>query len=82
MSPGLSLTCDCFNRDALLVAVEGFTRLSAVRWTVAGALEEPLRKRARLNGELRSLPDALCKLHDSVAQFAGSSKKLSLRLIV
>jgi hypothetical protein len=64
------------------VSVEGSVRLSAVRWTVAGALEESTRKRVRQGGEFWLLPDTLCKLHDSISLLAGSSKKLSLRLLV
>ncbi|KAH9035758.1 hypothetical protein EDB85DRAFT_1942921, partial [Lactarius pseudohatsudake] len=63
--------------------VEGSTRLSAVRWTVAGALAEPLRKRARLGGEFRLVSeDTECELHDTVSQVAGSKKKYTLKLIV
>ncbi|KAH8990442.1 hypothetical protein EDB86DRAFT_3080426 [Lactarius hatsudake] len=63
--------------------VEGSTRLSAVRWTVAGALAEPLRKRARQGGEFRLVSeDTECELHDTVSQVAGSKKKYTLRLIV
>ncbi|KAI9449356.1 hypothetical protein BJY52DRAFT_253062 [Lactarius psammicola] len=63
--------------------VEGSTRLSAVRWTVAGALAESLIKRARQSGEFLLLPDDTeCKLHDPVSQHAGSRKKCALRLIV
>ncbi|KAH9014239.1 hypothetical protein EDB84DRAFT_1568279 [Lactarius hengduanensis] len=82
------LTVEVYDRSTLTVvhqttySVEGSTRLSAVRWTIAGALEESLRKHVRQNGEFWLLPDALCKLHDSVSQLAGSSKRLSLRLII
>ncbi|KAH9018604.1 hypothetical protein EDB85DRAFT_2199075, partial [Lactarius pseudohatsudake] len=82
------LTVEVYDRSTLAVvhqttySVEGSTRLSAVRWTIAGALEESVRKHARQNGEFWLLPDALCKLHDSVSQLAGSSKRLSLRLII
>ncbi|KAH9035763.1 hypothetical protein EDB85DRAFT_2143515 [Lactarius pseudohatsudake] len=82
------LTVEVYDRSTLAVvhqttySVEGSTRLSAVRWTIAGALDESLRKHARQNGEFWLLPDALCKLHDSVSQLAGSSKRLSLRLII
>ncbi|KAH9007399.1 hypothetical protein EDB84DRAFT_1572927 [Lactarius hengduanensis] len=63
--------------------VEGSTRLSAVRWTVAGALAEQLRKRARLGGEFRLVSeDTECELHDTVSQVAGSKKKYTLKLIV
>ena len=53
-----------------------------MRWTVATMLEESLRRRVRQNGELWLLPDALCKLHDSVSQLAGNNKRLSLRVMV
>ncbi|KAH9169941.1 hypothetical protein EDB89DRAFT_1364233 [Lactarius sanguifluus] len=82
------LTVEVYDRSTLTVvhqttySMEGSTRLSAVRWTIAGALEESLRKHARQNGEFWLLPDALCKLHDSISQLAGSSKRLSLRLII
>ncbi|KAF8265882.1 hypothetical protein EI94DRAFT_1734447 [Lactarius quietus] len=67
--------------------VEGPTRLSAVRWTLAGALKESLRIRVRQSDAfwllgLPGLPDTQCKLHDSVSQLAGYSKKLWLRLII
>jgi hypothetical protein len=65
-----------------LVYMEGSTRLGAVRWTIAGTFEESLRKRVRQSGEFWLLSDAVCKLHDSISQLAGSSKRLSLRLIV
>jgi hypothetical protein len=64
-----------------LVSVEGSTRLSAVRWTVGGVLEESLRRRVRQSGEFW-LSDTLCKLHDSVLQLASYNKRLSLRLMV
>ncbi|KAH9056281.1 hypothetical protein EDB87DRAFT_1687610 [Lactarius vividus] len=82
------LTVEVYDRSTVTVvhqttySVEGSTRLSAVRWTIAGALEESLRKHARQNGEFWLLPDTLCKLHDSVSQLAGSSRRLSLRLII
>lgn len=63
--------------------VEGSTRLSAVLWTVAGALEESHRRRARQSGSFLLLPDETAReLHESVSQLAGSSKKCALRLLV
>ncbi|KAI9435104.1 hypothetical protein H4582DRAFT_2080025 [Lactarius indigo] len=64
--------------------VEGSTRLSAVRWTVAGTLTEPLRKRVRQDGEFRHVSDGDTEyeLHDTVSKVAGSKKKCALRLIV
>jgi hypothetical protein len=63
--------------------VEGSTRLSAVRWTVAGALDESLRKRARQRGEFVLPPnDTPCDLHEALSQFAGSNRRCTLRLII
>lgn len=64
-----------------ILSVEGSTRLSAVRWTVGGVLEESLRRRVRQSGEFW-LSDTLCKLHDSVLQLASYNKRFSLRLMV
>jgi hypothetical protein len=76
-------TTDCFDHDALLVPVDGSTRLSAVRWTVAGALDESLRKRARQRGEFVLPPnDTPCDLHEAISQFAGSNRRCTLRLII
>jgi len=85
----VELTVELFNRSTSTVLygttlfVEGSTRLSAVRWslTVGGPLEESLTRRMRQGGEFWLLPDTLCKLHDSISQLAGPSKRLSLRLI-
>lgn len=75
--------CFNFNHDAPLVPVDGSTRLSAVRWTVAGALDESLRKRARQSGEFVLPPDDTpCDLHESVSQFAGSGRRCSLKLLI
>jgi len=63
--------------------VEGPTRLLAVRWTVAAALEESHRRRARQSGSFLLLPDdTACELLESVSQLAGSSKKCALRFLV
>ena len=74
----------CLNHSAPLAPVEGSTRLSVVRWTVAGALDDPLRKqRASQNGEFVLLPNETpCKLHETVSQFAGSGRRCTLRLII
>ena len=81
--PVVPLASKCVHLPMMryLVSVEGSVRLSAVRWTVAGALEESLKRHVRQDGEFWLLPDTLCKLHDSISQLAGSSKKLSLRLV-
>ena len=75
---------DCFNYDAPLVPVDGSTRLSVVRWTVAGSLEESPRKgRAHQSGEFVLLPDETpCDLQESISKFAGSGRRCSLRLII
>jgi len=84
----IELTVDVFDRSTSILLrqttfyVEGSTRLGAVRWTIAGPFEESLRKRVRQGGEFWLLPDNLCKLHDSISQLAGFSKKLSLRFII
>ena len=81
--PVVPLASECVHSPVIryLVSVEGSVRLSAVRWTVGGALEESLKRRVRQDGVFWLLPDTLCKLHDSISQLAGSSKKLSLRLL-
>ena len=73
----------CFDNDALLVFVEESTRLGAVRWTVAGSLEEPHRNRARQSGSFLLLPGGTtCELHESISELAGSKKKCTLRFLV
>ena len=83
-TPGRLCATDCFNRDEPLVPVEGSTRLSVVRWTVAGALEQsPRKQRAHQSGEFVLLPDDTpCDLRQSISQFAGSGRRCSLRLTI
>ena len=70
-------------KDSVLVSVEGSTRLSAVRWTIAGSLEEPLRGRVRQDGQFVIHQDSTpCDLHETVSQCAGSSRKCMLRLTI
>jgi hypothetical protein len=70
-----------FNHDALLVPVEASTRLSAVRWIVAGALEESPRRRARQSGEFVLVSsNTTCDLHETVAQYTGPNRKCALQL--
>jgi hypothetical protein len=64
------------------VEVEGSARLSAVRWTVAGRLNEQLAKPARQTGEFFILPDKACEMHRSVSEFTNSNKECALSLIV
>jgi len=65
------------------LSVEGSTRMSAVRWTVAGALDESLRRRVRQRGVFMLLSDdTACDLHEAVSQFAGSGRKCTFRLTI
>ena len=64
-----------------LVYVDRATRLGAVRWTIAGPFEESIRKRVRQTGQFWIRQDTPCKLHESISQLAGSSRKLALSLI-
>jgi len=63
--------------------VEGSTRLSAVRWTIAGSLEEPLRSRVRQRGKFAHHPgETECDLHETVSQIAVPGRKCVLRLTI
>ena len=64
--------------------VEGSARLSAVRWTVAGKLNEQLVKPARQTGEFFLPPpdNKPCELHSSVSELAGEGKDCSLLLVI
>ncbi|KAI0247273.1 hypothetical protein BJV78DRAFT_1285698 [Lactifluus subvellereus] len=66
--------------------VESSTRLSAVRWTVAGGLDEQLARRARQDGEFRFGPDDRpCELHNRVSdlsELTNSNKECVLKLII
>ena len=71
------------------VDVEISTRLSAVRWTVAGGLNEQLARRARQNGEFRFGPDDRpCELQNRVSDLRVSEltnsddKECVLKLII
>lgn len=67
--------------DKQTVEVEGSTRLSAVRWTVSGKLNEQLVRPARQEGQFLLPPDNKpCELHSRVSELAGSSKDCSLFL--
>jgi hypothetical protein len=70
------------NNSDYIVEVEGSARLSSVRWTVAGRLDERLAKPARQTGEFFLLPDKLCELHRSVSEFTNASKECALSLVV
>jgi hypothetical protein len=72
-----------FKHDALVVPVEGSTRLSAVRWIVAGALEESARRRARQRGEFMLVSsNTACDLHETVSQYTGPNRKCALQLTI
>lgn len=63
--------------------VEGSTRLSAVRWIVAGALEELARRRARQRGEFMLVSsNTTCDLHETVSQYTGPNRKCALQLTI
>jgi len=62
--------------------VEGSARLSAVRWTAAGNLNDQLVKAARQSGEFYVPPDKPCDLHAPVSQFTNSSNECALWLVV
>jgi len=65
--------------------VEGSARLRALRWTVAGSLEEQqLARPARQNGKFLLAPDDKpCELHRSVSELlTDSSNECALKLIV
>jgi len=55
-----------------------------LRWTVAGSLDEPLARAARLNGAfLFAQDDKPCELHRSVSELlTDSSNECALKLIV
>ena len=56
------------------VEVEGSARLSAVRWTAAGSLNDQLVKSARQTGEFYLPPDKPCDLHSTVSQYITESE--------
>jgi len=66
-----------------IFTVEGSTRLSAVRWTVAGSLEEPHKRRARQRGEfVLASSNTTCDLHETVSQYTGPNRKCALQLTI
>jgi len=68
--------------DNQTIEMEGATRLSAVRWTVSGKLNEELVRPARQTGQFLLPPENKpCELHSTVSELAGSSKDCSLLLV-
>ena len=70
------------NNLCYAVEVEGTARLSAVRWTVAGRLNEQLAKPARQTGEFFLPPDKPCELHQSVSEFTNSTNECAISLVI
>ncbi|KAI0263560.1 hypothetical protein BC834DRAFT_971251 [Gloeopeniophorella convolvens] len=65
---------------------EGDMRLTALRWIVAGTLDEDDVKRARLSGafflEKEDGTHSPCALHSTIADIAAGKTEISLRLVI
>ena len=69
--------------DSLTVSVEGSALLSAVRWTVAGALEPAFARIARQTGEFLLSPgNKSVALNRTVSEFANSSNECAFKFLV
>jgi hypothetical protein len=69
--------------EPCIVNAESSARLSAVRWTVAGVLDEQLARRARETGEFRfGRDDRLCELHCEVSDLTSSNEGCILKLVI
>jgi len=69
--------------DSFTVSVEGSALLSAVRWTVAGALDPAFARIARQAGEFILLPEnKTVELNRTVSEFANSSNECTFKFLV
>jgi len=67
----------------VIVSAEGSALLSAVRWTVAGALDPAFARIARQTGEFILLPeDKTVELNRTVSEFANSSNECTFKFLV
>jgi hypothetical protein len=69
--------------DFLTVSAEGSALLSAVRWTVAGALEPAFARIARQTGEFLLSPEyKSVELNRPVSEFANTSNECAFKFLV
>jgi len=67
----------------VIVSVEGSALLSAVRWTVAGALEPAFARIARQTGEFLLAPEyKSVELNRTVSEFANASNECAFKFLV
>jgi hypothetical protein len=84
--PTQTLLLDGTHDLPCIVDVESSVRLNAVRWMVAGGLEEQLARRARQTGKFQFGPDdEPCEWHRRVSDLSkltNSSKECNLKLVI
>jgi hypothetical protein len=69
--------------DSCTVSVEGSALLSAVRWTVAGALEPAFARIARQTGEFLLSPEyKSVALNRTVSEFADARNECAFKFLV
>ena len=69
--------------DSSTVSVEGSALLSAVRWTVAGALDPAFARIARQTGQFLLSPEnKAVELNRTVSEFANSSNECAFKFLV